>query len=131
MKRNTALKFFYPLLVWIITLTAGPAIWIGYQLYAVGIEGIGMIEIILPMLLISIFMSLPTLLAIVIAYIMTTKKVRDSNLIRLILLIITLCGIWISFFELGGTLKFQLAIAYSAASVIAILFTTPEKKIVS
>lgn len=100
-----------------------------HTIYDIGFsDGIEIGQLIFPLFFISIFMSFPTVLTTVIAYIIATNKTLDSNLIRLLLLLITLIGIWITVYEIGGTLKFQLAISYSMGAFFAILFTTPQKK---
>ena len=91
-------------------------------------ESIGLVEILFPMILVSIFMSLPTLAVTWASYIIMIRITRDINVMRLFILIITLIGIWISFYELGASLKFQLAISYSVGALIAVLLTTPQKK---
>ena len=129
MKSNPELKTFYPLLVWAIILLISPIIWLVWKICDNGYsESIGLGEILFPMILVSIFMSLPTLLVTWAAYLIMIRKTRDTNLMRLVILIITLIGIWISFYELGGLLVFQLAISYSAGALIAVLLTTPKKK---
>lgn len=128
MNTNPQLKSAYPLIVWIITLLIGPIAWIGYKILENGYAGgIGMVDLLPPMILLSIFMSLPTLLVTVIAFLITRKITQDPNVIRLVIVLIVLIGIWVSFYQLGGASKVGLSISYSIAALIAVLLATPKK----
>jgi hypothetical protein len=129
MKSSTELKFFYPLLLWIVTLVTGPIIWIFYQFINKGfIEGTGMLAIFFPLIVLSLFMSLPTLLGIIVAYIIITMRTKNVFNVKLSLWLITLFGITITLIDFESPKMFELGCSYSIAASIAILFISPRKK---
>lgn len=130
MKSNVELKFFYPLLLWLITLITGPIIWFMLQFINEGVAAVkSMLAIFFPLIAFSVFSSLSTLLGIIIAYIMVTMKTKNVIIVKFSLWIVTLIGILLSFIDIESTKMYELAWSYSLAVTIAILITSPRKKI--
>ena len=114
------LNKYYPVKLWAITLCLGPLI-----MYIIGCinEGFtGSFEL-LPLIPLFIFFgviySCPVLVLVYITFLALMKYSSSKLLVIIIIAVVSIIGIYVTFYLVGGSMAIELPLFYSAAVILA------------
>ncbi|MFT7613487.1 MAG: hypothetical protein ACI9J3_002461 [Parvicellaceae bacterium] len=105
-------KLRYTFIVWLLTVSLGPLLWILFEIFFYHEKASNMFELLPLSLFMGLILSLPTLLIHAISSYLLSLSQSPTILIKLILLAIGVSCIVITFQLIGGSLSNKLTVFY-------------------
>lgn len=109
----------YPLLLWMLTILIAPLIFVIIAILKGDIVT-GDLSLIFVFILFGAFFSLPTLAAVYLAFFLLNGKTSRFVLVA-ILNMISITGVFITFYVMGGSASLEFCLIYSASVIFASL----------
>ncbi len=104
---------------WLFTLTISPLVLeIIEEIMPYGEETTSVLGIYPVILIFSCILSIPTLIAYIIAYNVTRDLTHKTNIIKSILILVTVIGMIITFGAIGISPIYEFSISYSITAIV-------------